>query len=95
LAYNDRIREFDEWYPEIILLSVRELGSDNRIRVLDVTHYDADTEEPFWHGIKFQRISKSKKGKWLYREKLNIPFDHFSEFCDLVLKIKEGLGLMT
>ncbi|MGB8780480.1 MAG: hypothetical protein WCD81_07520 [Candidatus Bathyarchaeia archaeon] len=95
MSKNDKIREFGEWYQEVILLSVRALGADNRIRVLDVTHYDVDTEEPFWHGIKFQRISKSKKGKWRYREKLNIPFDHFSEFCDLVLKIKEELGQIT
>ena len=96
MVRSDKIRDFDEWYESKILLKEKQLGEDNKIRVLDDIHYDSETDEPFWHGIQFQRVAKSKKGRWVYRrEKLNIPFDHFDEFLNLVLKVKEELGQIT
>jgi hypothetical protein len=61
----------------------------NKIRVLEDTHYDSDTEELFWHCIQVQRISKTRKGKWRYREKINIPYEKFPDFCTLLLKVKQ------
>jgi hypothetical protein len=84
-----KTRDFDEWYEELIILQVKEIDGTTRIRILEDTHYDSETEEPFWHGIKIQRVSKNKQGRWVYRDKLNIPFDAFPEFCNLVLKTKE------
>jgi hypothetical protein len=86
-----RDRDFDEWYEDQRVLFAIQLDEDNRIKVLNDVHYDADTDEAFWHGIKFQRIIKTRKGDWRYREKLNIPFDHFEEFYNLVLKVKNQL----
>lgn len=85
---KDRIRDSDEWYEAIGVIHEEELEEGNKIRILDDEHYDEETQEVFWHGIKIQRISKDRKGRWRYREKINIPYDKFPDFCKMLLKVK-------
>lgn len=89
MSPNHKIRDPDEWWEEKYLLYEEEIGEGNKIRVLEDAHYDSDTEEAFWHGIQIQRVSKTRSGRWMFREKLNIPYDKFSEFCDLILMVKQ------
>lgn len=86
-----KIRDPDEWHEEKYLICETELESGNKIVVLEDSHYDDDTDEVFWHGIQIQRISKNRKGKWQYREKLNIPYNKFSDFCEIILRVKNSL----
>jgi len=86
---NNRIRDADEWYEAKYLIHEEEIEKGNKIRVLEDEHHDSDTDEIFWHGIQIQRISKTRSGRWMYREKINIPYDRFAEFCDLILKVKQ------
>jgi hypothetical protein len=94
MKFNDKIRDPDEWWEEKYLILEKEIEKGNKIRVFEDTHYDIDTEESFWHGIQIQRISKTRKGKWRYREKINIPYEKFPDFCALLLKVrKERFGI--
>jgi len=94
MKFNDKIRDPDEWWEEKYLILEKEIEKGNKIRVFEDTHYDINTEESFWHGIQIQRISKTRKGRWRYREKINIPYEKFLDFCALLLKVgKERFGI--
>lgn len=78
----------DEWYESKSLIHEEELEEGNKIRILEDEHIVIETDEVFWHGIQIQRVSKSQTGKWRYRERINIPYDRFPDFCEILLKVK-------
>jgi hypothetical protein len=89
MARSRKFRDVDEWYREMSLICEIEIEEGNRIKILDNRHIDSDTERTFWHGITIQRFIKSRKGRWVYRGKLNIPYSGFSDFCMLVTKAND------
>jgi hypothetical protein len=84
-----KYRDWDEQWREEILLQVKEIDKNNRIRILEVILYDMETDEPFWHAIKIQRIYWNEgKKRWIYRSSINIPFEAFSEFYEMINETK-------
>ena len=79
----------DEWYESKYLIHEEELEEENKIKILEDEHCDIETDEAFWHGIQIQRISKNEKGRWRYRERINIPYSKFPDFCEILLKVKQ------
>ena len=42
-----KTRDVDDWYEELMILQIKEIDGITRIRILEDTHYDLETEEPF------------------------------------------------
>jgi hypothetical protein len=84
-----KYRDYDEQWREYILLKVKEINENTRIRIVEATCYDIETDEPFWHAIKIQRLYRNEKGRWIYKGSINIPFEAFSEFCDIINETKK------
>ena len=89
MARPKKFRDVDEWYGVKTLVYETEIEEGNKIKFLDNRHFDNESEKVFWRGITIQRISKSRSGKWRYREKLNIPYKKFPDFCKIVIEINE------
>ena len=92
MARSKKFRDSGEWYRERVVIYEIEIEKGNKIRFSDDRHVDSESERTFWHGIKIQRISKSLKGKWMYREKLNIPYKKFLDFCKIVMEVNEKIA---
>jgi len=85
---NYRYKDWDECWREEYVLKVTEIDDKTRIRIVEVILYDNDTDEPFWHGIKIQRIYKRENGKWKYKSAINIPFRAFLGFCQMLDELR-------
>jgi hypothetical protein len=82
MARPRKYRDFGDWYREKSLIFEIDIGKDEKFSFFDNRHFDNDTDRIFWHGITIHRISKSRSGRWVYREKLNVPYKKFSDFCE-------------
>jgi hypothetical protein len=51
----------------------------------------ANLKRFFGRGITIDRIIKTRKGKWVFREKINIPYTKFSEFCKIINDVNDML----
>ena len=89
MARPKKFRDYDEWHEQKFLIHEVEIEEGNKLKFLDDRHVDNESGRTFWHGIKIQRISKTFKGKWRYREKINIPYNKFPEFCKIILEVNE------
>lgn len=83
-----KYRDFDEQWREYILWKTKDINK-TRIRVVEAICYDIETDEPFWHAIKIQRLYKNDKGRWVYKSAINIPFEDFPEFCNMINEVKK------
>jgi hypothetical protein len=84
-----KYRDFDDLWRELIILKVKEIDKKTRIRILEATLYDVETDEPFWHAVKIQKLYRNEKGRWIYKDSLNIPFDAFPEFSEMINEVKK------
>jgi len=84
LDHNDfRYRDFDDCWREEYILKVKEIDDRTRIRIVEVIIYDNDTDEPFYHSIKIQKVFKKQNGKWRFGNMVSIPFKSFLTFCQM------------
>jgi len=82
-------RDPDDWYQDKYI--IREIIFKNtKLRINNNYHIFSDTDKPIYHSIQMQIFNKSRKGKWiLSRQKINIPFESFPEFVQVIQEIYE------
>jgi hypothetical protein len=90
-------REPDDWHLERYLIQEFRIN-ENIYMVKENVHIYDETDEIIYHSIQIQRSYVSQKGRRRFsNEKINIPFDKFSEFCQILNEIndKEYLELLN